>query len=348
MRGAKTTRRQRAAAVDSRRPALMKDVAERAGVSLMTVSRALRVPSQVAPDTLARVEAALAELNYVGSAFAGQLSTGRTRLVAVVLPDLRNPAFALALQGLSDALGSAYELIVASAHGGPEGETRVVRAVLGYRPAALVIHGGPHTRETQQLLAHSATPLVELGSLVSKPLNITVGYSNRAAGRAAAEHLLARGYRTLGFVSQSRRNNSRAEERWRGYRDALRAQSVPARPDLEIEMDLGYERGAEALLTLMSREPRLDAVFFVSDGWALGALLHCERQGIGVPSRVAIMGFDDQEFSALTVPALTTIHVPRYEMGMEAGRLLRTQLAGEPVAKKRVDLGFRLVVREST
>ena len=326
----------------------MKDVADRAGVSLMTVSRALRLPSQVAPATLARVEAALAELHYVGSAFAGQLSTGRTRLVAVVLPDLRNPAFALALQGLSDALGNEYELIVASAHGGPQGETRVVRAVLGYRPAALVIHGGPHTRETQRLLAHSATPLVELGSLVSRPLNFAGGYSNRAAGRVATEHLLARGYRTIGFVSQSRRNNSRAEERWRGYREALRDASIAPRPELELEMDLGYERGAEALVFLMQRAPKLDAVFFVSDGWALGALLHCQRHRIDVPRRVAILGFDDQEFSALTVPALSTIHVPRYEMGYEAGKLLVAQLAGEPIERKRIDLGFRLVAREST
>jgi LacI family transcriptional regulator, gluconate utilization system Gnt-I transcriptional repressor len=189
---------------------------------------------------------------------------------------------------------------------------------------------------------------VELGSLVGHPVNFAVGYSNRAAGRVATEHLLGRGYRTIGFVSQSRRNNSRAEERWRGYREALRAASVGARPELELELDLGYERGAEALALLMERERRLDAVFFVSDGWALGALFHCQRNGIDVPRRVAIMGFDDQEFSALTVPALTTIHVPRYEMGFEAGKLLRSQLAGAPIPRKRIDLGFRLVVRGST
>jgi len=326
----------------------MKDVANRAGVSLMTVSRALRSPSSVAAPTLARVGEALAELNYVGSAFAGQLSTGRTRLVAVVLPDLRNPAFAIALQGLSEALGHEYELVVAGARGAPEGEARTVRALLGYRPAAIVIHGGPHTRETRQLLEHSSSPVVELGSLVGHPVNFAVGYSNRAAGRVATEHLLGRGYRTIGFVSQSRRNNSRAEERWRGYREALRAASVGARPELELELDLGYERGAEALALLMERERRLDAVFFVSDGWALGALFHCQRNGIDVPRRVAIMGFDDQEFSALTVPALTTIHVPRYEMGFEAGKLLRSQLAGAPIPRKRIDLGFRLVVRGST
>jgi len=326
----------------------MEDVARKAGVSLMTVSRALRSPDTVAEATRSRIAQAAAELNYVGSAFAGQLSSGRTRLVAVVLPDLRNPVFALALQGLSDALGHAFELIVAASHGVPEGETRVVRALLGYHPAALVIHGGPHNRETRALLEHTPVPVVEVGSLVARPVDFVVGYSNRAAGRVATEHLIERGYRTLGFVSQSRRFNSRSEERWRGFRQALALSSIAPRPELELETELGYERGVEAMRILLDREPKLDAVFMNSDGWALGALFYCQRAGIAVPGRVALVGFDDQEFSALTVPALTTIHVPRYEMGLEAGRLLRAALAGEPVAERRVDLGFELKVRQTT
>lgn len=326
----------------------MEDVAARAGVSLMTVSRALRFPERVAPPTRARIEAAAAELNYVSSALAGQLATGRTRLVAVVLPNLRNPAFAATMQGLSDTLGGEFELVVAGSHGAPEGETRTVRALLGYRPAALVIHGGPHTADTRQLLTGARLPVVEIGSLVGRPIHLAVGYSNRAAGRTATEHLLARGRTRIAFVSQPRRTNSRSEERWRGYREAIAGAGLPERPDLVLETELGYERGAEALDALLRREPRLDAVFFNSDGWALGALFHCQRERIAIPGRIALMGFDDQEFSALTVPALSTVHVPRYEMGVEAGKLVRASLAGEPVARKRVDLGFRLVVRETT
>jgi len=331
-----------------RRAARMEDVARRAGVSLMTVSRALRMPDTVADATRERIELAAAELNYVGSALAGQLSTGRTRLVAVVLPDLRNPVFAVAMQGLSEALGDAYELVVASAHGGPQGEARVIRALLGYRPAALVIHGGKHEPETRDLLAGAAIPVVEMGSLPSRPLELAVGYSNRQAGKVATEHLLARGYRRIGFVSQPKRENSRAEERWQGFRAALAEAGIAPRPDLEIESPLGFARGADALATMREREPRLDAVFFTSDGWALGALFHCQRAGLAVPGDIALVGFDDIEIASQAVPALTTIHVPRYEMGWEAGHMLRAQLGGQPPAKRRLDLGFQLIVRETT
>lgn len=326
----------------------MADVARRAGVSTMTVSRALRMPDTVADATRQRIEAVAADLNYVGSTLAGQLSTGRTRLVAVVLPDLRNPVFAIAMQGLSDALGESYELVVASAHGGPKGEERTIRALLGYRPAALVVHGGRHEPETRDLLVSAAIPVVEMGSLPSRPVNLSVGYSNRQAGKIATEHLLARGYRRIGFVSQPKRQNSRADERWQGFRAALAEARIEPRPDLEIESELGFARGAEALSAMRQREPGLDAVFFTSDGWALGALFHCQREGIAVPGDIGLVGFDDLEIASLAVPSLTTIHVPRYEMGWESGQLLRAQLNGEPITRRRLDLGFQLVVRETT
>jgi LacI family gluconate utilization system Gnt-I transcriptional repressor len=325
----------------------MEDVARRAGVSLMTVSRALRKPETVATPTRSAIERAMRELNYVGSAIAGQLATGRTRLVAVVLPDLRNSAFALAMQGLSDAIENEYELIVAGSHGGPQGEARVIRVLLGYDPAAIVIHGTTHTAETRQLLSDAAIPVVEIGSMVDRPLDLLVGYSNRDAGRMATEHLIGRGRRRIGLVSQPRGQNDRAEARWRGFREALAHAGISVCPWMEIETSLGYDQGRRALEDLLQREPALDAVFFLSDVLAHGALLHCQRSGIEVPERVAIVGFDDQELAAHTIPALTTIRVPRYEMGLEAGRLLRQRLAGSPVPTNRLDLGFKLVVRES-
>jgi len=326
----------------------MEDVARRAGVSLMTVSRSIRAPAKVADATRARIDKAIAELGYVRDMLAGHLAGGRARLVAVVLPDLANPAFAAALQGLADALGPEFELILAGSHGGLEGEARVIRTLLGYRPAGIVIHGGRHDTRTQACLKTMGVPVIEIGSLAERPLDLLVGYSNRAAGRAATEHLLAKGRRHIGFVSQPLKRDDRAEERWRGYHEALRAAGLPLRPELEIETGPGYEQGALTLIELMRREPRLDAVFFTSDGWAMGALFHCQRAGIAVPQRIAMIGFDDQEFAAQTVPALTTIRVPRYEMGRHAGRLLRARLASQPIELKRLDLGFELIERETT
>ena len=332
----------------SRSPVTMDDVAQRAGVSLMTVSRALRNPPSVAQRTRERIHAAINELNYVGSAFAEQLATGRTRLVAVVLPDLRNPAFARELQGLAEGLGSEFQLVTAGTQGSGDSDETTYRSLLTYRPAALVVHGVSRNSKTRDYLARCGVPIVELGSLDSRPINIAVGYSNKTAGKAATEHLLSSGRRNLGFVSSPKMHNARAFNRWQGFREALQEANIPFRPELELETELGYELGAQALTRLLELDPNLDGVFFTGDGWAIGALLHCQRVGIPVPRQIAIMGFDDQELAGLMVPALSTIQVPRFEMGKEAGVLLRRQLAGEKRLSKRVDLGFNVVIRSST
>src|SRR5690606_38978003 len=169
----------------------MDDVAQHAGVSLMTVSRALDNPSRVAQRTRDRIQASIDELNYVGSAFAEQLATGRTRLVAVVLPDLRNPAFARELQGLAEGLGADFQLVVAGNAAPCDNGDATVRARLTYRPAALVVHGVGRDSQPRAQLARCGVPIVELGSLDSRPIGTAVGYSNKAAGKAATRHLLA-------------------------------------------------------------------------------------------------------------------------------------------------------------
>lgn len=326
----------------------MEDIAERAGVSLMTVSRAFRSPDRVAEATRTRIAKAADELGYVASAFASQLASGRTRLIAVVLPDLRNPAFALEMQGLSDGLGDQFDLVFSGENRSTDAGAHMVRSLLSYRPAALVVHGGLHDEESLDLIARRGVPFVTLGSLDSKGPSITVGYSNRAAGYQATRHLLSRGYRHIGFLSFAKEKNRRAAERWKGFRQALKAAGIAPRPELELEAPLGYANGAWAVDEMLRIEPALDAIFFTGDGWALGALFHCQRSGIDVPGRLAIMGFDDQELTSLTVPRLSSVHVPRYEIGLEAGKMLKRQLNGETLAEPKLDLGFSVVARDTT
>jgi LacI family gluconate utilization system Gnt-I transcriptional repressor len=314
----------------------------------MTVSRAFRAPQRVAAATLERIQEAASELGYVGSALASQLASGRTRLIAVVLPDLRNPAFALEIQGLSDGLGDQFDLVFSGENEATDAAPRRIRSLLGYQPAALVVHGGLHDAESLELVARRGVPFIELGSLTGKGQHISVGYSNRAAGKAATEHLIGRGYRHIGFVSSRKADNQRAADRWAGFRAALKSARIAPRVDLELETTLGYGKGAEAVDELMRRERRLQAIFFTGDGWAVGALLHCQRAGIQIPKHLALMGFDDQELTSMTQPQLSSVHVPRYEMGYQAGMLLRQTLNGTPVERSKLDLGFKVVCRGTT
>jgi LacI family gluconate utilization system Gnt-I transcriptional repressor len=114
-----------------------------------------------------------------------------------------------------------------------------------------------------------------------------------------------------------------------------------------LETELGGKTGAAALLTLLGRDPRIDAIFFTSDAMAIGALLECLRRGWAVPDRVAIAGFDDQEIAGQVVPSLTTVQIPREEIGRQAGQMLLDRLQERPMGPKVVDVGFTLMERES-
>jgi LacI family gluconate utilization system Gnt-I transcriptional repressor len=116
---------------------------------------------------------------------------------------------------------------------------------------------------------------------------------------------------------------------------------------LTVETTLDYRKGADALLVLLDRDSQLDAVFFTSDVLAVGAQFECLRKGWSVPGRIAIAGFDDQDIASEVVPALTTVHVPRELIGSLAGRMLLDRASGKTVAPKTVDVGFRVVMRES-
>jgi LacI family gluconate utilization system Gnt-I transcriptional repressor len=190
--------------------------------------------------------------------------------------------------------------------------------------------------------------VVEVGELAGKPLDMVVSYSNFEAAKCMTRHLLQRGYRRIAMVCGLRRRSERQLLRWKGYRAALAEAGQPYRSTRVVETDLGCRDGAAAMQALLARDPRIDAVFFSGDLMAVGAEWTCLRRGWEVPGRIAIAGFDDQEVAAEAVPSLTTIRVPREEIGRLAGQRLLDRLRGVPVDPKVVNVGFELIEREST
>jgi LacI family gluconate utilization system Gnt-I transcriptional repressor len=135
----------------------------------------------------------------------------------------------------------------------------------------------------------------------------------------------------------------------RGYRDAIiRAGLYESHRELLVPDQSSVALGAVLLKRLLEQAPDTDAVFFCNDDLAQGALFECLRQGIAVPDRLAVAGFNDLAISECTVPSLTTIKTPRYEVGVEAARMLLALIEGDPVPRKMIDLGFQLRAREST
>ena len=327
----------------------MRDVARLAKVSAITVSRVLRSPEKVSADTRQRVLEAVRKIGYVPNAIAGSLSSNRSNVIAAIVPTITNPVFADTVHAMATLLRErGYHLLLGQSGASPAEERSLIETFLARRPDGLFIHGGLHSPEVRALLLKSGIPIVEAGNLRKQPLDMVVSYSNYAAAEAMTTHLVERGRRRIAFVSAPRRENDRAQARARGFAAALKRHGIAEDENLVLETTLGLRQGGEALLELVKRERALDAVFFSGDVLAAGALFECQRRGWKVPGRFAIAGFDDQEIAREVTPALTTVAVPRAEIGRRAATMLLARLDDQPVGAKVVDIGFEIKVRQST
>lgn len=338
----------KAAVAPRRRPRLL-DVARAAGVSTMTVVRAMRDPDKVARSTRERVESVLRETGYTPDLTARGLASSRSGLVAAIVPVLTNSLIADIMQGLSDDLAEdGYHLLLGASGFSAAQEEVLVRAFLSRRVDGLYLTGVIHTDGTLRMLRQAGIPVVEGGNMTDAPIDMVVGYANVEAARAITRHLIARRYAPIGYIGAFPADNDRARDRREGYEAALAAARRPRDASLCVETTLDVDAGARAMATLLERRPDVRAVFCSADAIAIGALYECQRRGLAVPAQVAIAGFDDVPLAGQVVPALTTIRVRRYEIGRRAARLIRDRLAGRPVRRRVVDTGYELIIREST
>lgn len=327
----------------------LSDVARLAGVSTMTVVRVLREPEKVAPKTRARVEEMIRKTNYTPDLLARGLASSRSGIVGIVVPLLTNSLIAEIVQGLTDGLAEGgLQLLVAASGFSAKREEALIHTFLSRRVEAIYLTGTCRTPATRALLRAAGLPVVEGSNLPRRPIDMVVGFSNTQAAAAITRHLMERNYSPIGYIGAYPQDNDRARDRRAGFEAALTASGNGIAKDLILETTLDIAAGARAMAELLDRRPDLRAVFASADALAVGALFECQRRGIPVPGQVAIAGFDDLDIAAQVVPALTTIRVPRYTIGREAARMLRERLGARDVADKILDLGFELVVRDST
>ncbi|MHA6691654.1 LacI family DNA-binding transcriptional regulator [Devosia sp. A449] len=334
-----------------RRSPTMADVARLAGVTAMTVSRALRQEGAVSEATRQRIQAAAETLGYVLDGAAAGLKAGRTGFVAVVIPTLNNSNFAETVQGLTDRLaGSRLQVLLGYTNYQIEEEERVIESLLVRRPEAIVVTGGDHTERARRLLANAGVPVIEMWEIPSAPIGQVVGFSNFDAGRLMVEHLHAAGYRRIAFVGGTAAQDARGIERRRGYEAAVLAAGHDAPRVLAFgEPPITLKQGPQAVQALQARWPDLDAVICVSDLLAFGMLAECQRQGIAVPGQWAIAGFGNYDVSEATMPALTTIDVQARMIGTRVGDAMLEAIAAGGNAEPRILLtDISLVVRQST
>lgn len=325
--------------------ATLDDVARLVGVHPATVSRAINRPDMVSPKTLERVRAAIEQIGYVPNLLAGGLASNRSRLVAAIVPSIGTAMFAEAVETLTDRLREAgYEVLLGLTGFDRPHEDELVAAILGRRPDAVVLTGIDHSARVRRQLLTARIPVVECWDLTPSPIDIVIGFSHEKAGRAAALHLLGRGHDDLAVIAAS---DTRALRRRAGFLEALDERGITPRAVETTDTPGSHRLGRAAFAALVDggRVPR--ALFCTSDPLAQGAVTEALVRGLRVPEDVAIMGFGDFPNSSTIAPSLTSIFFDRRRIGTAAAEAILRELDGDPLGERVIDIGFRVVERES-
>ena len=329
-------------------PIRLTEVAKLAGVSPITASRFFRNPEALSVSKRERVESAARELGYVPNLAARALASQRTEVIGVLIPSLTNNVFNDVLRGIYDASeGSRYTIQFVNTRYSILQEEKLLRLFQAQKPAGLVVTGINQTKDSRTVMEAMNCPIVQIMETGQDPVDMMVGFSHYDAAFAAVSHLLAQGRKRIGFLGA--RMDPRVQRRLDGYRDAMKAASL-SDPNLVLTTPTptAMTLGGTLLGDLLAKAPDLDAVFCINDDLALGVLFECHRRGISVPENLAIVGFNDLEFMASAFPTLSSVRTNRYEMGRDAVTMLIDAVEGRRPEKPVVDLGFELMIRESS
>jgi LacI family transcriptional regulator len=331
----------------------MADLARELGVSMTTVSRALSDHHSIGPATKQRVLKLAKKLNYQPNHLASALRRGQSRLLGVVVPYIEGKFFPAVIQGIEHAASKAgFSVIVCQSHEEVQLERRNVESLLHAQVAGVLVSLARNTQEYQHFdkVRSRGIPLVFFDRIPNVGQVDAVVLNDQAGGFQATSHLLAQGRRRVAHLSGPPRLNIYSQRR-QGYLDALAAHGIAPDDDLIIYSDMTVEDGAQAmrqLLTLPGGRP--DAVFAAGDSAILGALQEVKAQGLRVPEDVALVGFSNESFTAITEPQLTSVDQRCEEMGQAAVRLF-LELAAAPEApfvQRQVVLEPKLFIRGSS
>jgi LacI family transcriptional regulator len=300
------------------------EVALHAGVSPTTVSHVLSGKRVVGASTRDTVMDAIRELGYRPNAVARNLRTRRSHMVAVMVPDLTNPFYAVLTRGLADAVdGAGYGTFVCNTDGVHEREAKFFQDVMDRGVDGIVFASGETASQVTFSPADHTTPIICIGEQLDHPLCDAVVPDDETGSREAAAFLADRGYQRIAMIQGPPRYGG---PRTAGFRAAMQAAKRKVPAELMVRGDWTRKGGYAAMQSLMALPQPPDAVFCANDLMAIGALDVAHERGLDVPGDLAIVGFDDVDAATIVTPTLTTVRNPAYEAGSTAGDLLMSRL----------------------
>ncbi|MFD1200261.1 LacI family DNA-binding transcriptional regulator [Brucella gallinifaecis] len=323
------------------------DVAQAAGVSEITVSRVLRSKGAISEKTRLRVMEAVRDTGYVHNKLAGSLASSRSNLVGVVLPSLSNSVFPEVMEGINKALArSGFQPVVGVTNYDMDAEEVIVRSMLAWKPAAMIISGLDHTRTTSKLLDSSSIRVIEIMDAGGRPIDVAIGLSHRDAGIATAEHLLQRGYRNFGYVGHDLSSDLRAAQRHQSFVKYLTSQGITAPVEYFIDGPSSIGGGRSALESLLRKRKKPEVVVFSNDDMAVGGMFHCYAAGLKIKTDIGIFGFNGLDMGQELPQPLSTIKSNRHSIGQIAVETFMQQ-PDRPDTSTIIDTGFTILQGET-
>lgn len=326
-------------------PVTLARVAKLAGVSPSTVSRILNGTAIVSEEKRKSIDEAIAKLGFIPNPVARGLAGGRTLSIGVVTQAIDSPFYGPALRGIEDELDSAgYSPLFVSAHWDPVSEARCIDVLRSRRVDGLIVLNGSLSDQALKATAKHL-PIVVTGRAIKGPGLFALNFDNYTGGLLATEHLVALGHRRIAFITGDAAHPD-ANERFRGYTDALKKAGIAFDPQLVMPGDYQVITGQQATEKLLSSRRKFTALFAANDQMAYGAALCLHRKGLRIPQDVSLIGFDDLSHSLYAAPPLSTVHQPAYELGRLTASSILQMLAGNKPTS--VMPGPELIVRDST
>ena len=325
----------------------MRDVAKATGFSVNTVSRALNHKPDVNEETRKTIVEAATKMGYRPNKLARSLRSNKTHTIGVIVADIANPYFGALVKGVEkEARKRRYSVILLNTDEDYERECEAIQVVLEERVDGIIISPTQKETGTVKNLLQLGIPFVLFGRRFSDLKTNYVVTDDVHGGFLATEHLISLGHRRIGMINGPIHISS-AKERFQGYQEALERYGLKPDQPLVTAGAVTMEDGYEVAKSLLNKNPRPTAIFAFSDFVSFGVMKAIREAGLKVPEDISVVGYDDNQFASCSETPLTTIHIPKEELGINAAKVLKEQFVdNQPI--KQVELPVDLIVRQST
>ncbi len=328
----------------------IKDVAVALGISVSTVSRAMRNAKDVSEVTKKAVLKKAKQLQYHPNYSAQSLINRKTNLIGVIVPVLHSNYFSSVINGISDVLAdSNYQMIVCQSSENHEKEKAAINKLLAYNIDGLLISVSKSTKNGNALkeVAKQNIPLVMFDRVLDSINCSKVTVNEYEGAYKAVEHLIKKGCKRIAHLAGPK-DLLISRNRKQGYLDAMNDYGIKVNPNMVVHCKSFEDDAPRAFKKILKNDPLPDAIFFINDLSAIDCMKYLRRKGLSIPGDIKIVGFNNDPVSIVSDPSLTTVMQPSYEVGKLSAGLLIDQIQGKKVKHVKYELRTKLVVRDST